>query len=177
MSIIKILNYPDPRLKSVGEDVVDVHAPEIQKIIDDMFETHYNAENCAALAATQLDFIKPKKITVIDYSANKDEPLCLINPEIIATDGEQNETEGCMSVYPSLVHARVKRAMWVKVRALDREGKPIEFEAEGYRAKCIQHEIDHLNGLLYLDRLPKVMRRLVEEKIRKVIQKLRKKNR
>lgn len=167
MGIVRILDYPDPRLKTVAEAVSDFNE-EITQMIDDMFETHYAQTNCAALACTQLDFDKPKRITVIDYSDDKNEPLCLINPEIVAREGEQFELEGCMSVYPSHIHAKVKRAKWIKVKALDRHGKPIEFEAEDYFAKCIQHELDHLDGMLFLDRLKPVKRKMLETKIRQV---------
>lgn len=170
MSIIDILNYPDPRLKHKGE-AVEVFDEAIKTIIDDMFETHYVQQNCAALAATQLNFSKPKRITVIDYSDDKDQPLCLVNPQIIERDGEQNELEGCMSVYPDYIHAKVKRSYWIRVKALDRYGEPLDFEAEGYQAKCIQHELDHLDGLLFLDRLKPLKRKMLDQKIRQVMKK------
>ncbi len=174
MSKIDLLHYPDPRLKQQGE-TVDIFNDEIQRIIDNMFETHYAQENCAALAATQLDFINPKRITVIDYSSNKDEPLCLVNPKIIEREGEQNEFEGCMSVYPSHIHAKVKRDYWIRVTAQDRHGNPLDFEAEGYKAKCIQHELDHLNGMIFLDRLKPFKRKMIDDKIRQVIKQLKRK--
>lgn len=165
MALLKILQYPDPRLKKIGKVVETVNA-DVTKAIDDMFETHYAAQNCAALAATQLDFAEPWRITVIDFSEEKNEPLCLVNPEIIESSGEQYEYEGCMSVCAGQrLFERVKRANYVKVRALDRTGQPIELEAEGYMAKCLQHEIDHLNGFLYIDRLSSLKRRLLINKI------------
>lgn len=167
MTILKILEYPDRRLKTVAKKVEKIDA-HIQKIIDDMFETHYNTENCAALAATQLDIQDPPAITVIDFSPAKDQPLCLINPEIIERSGEHEEIEGCMSVFPQQIHEKVKRAAKIKVRALDREGKQLEFEAEDFMAKCIQHELDHLNGKIYLDHLSRLKRTLTEEKIKKI---------
>lgn len=165
MAIIRILQYPDPRLRKKGA-WVDVVDDSIRKIVDDMFETHYNAANCAALAATQLDFQDPKRITVIDFSPQKNEPLCLINPKIIASEGEIIEPEGCMSVQEA--YENVKRAAKITVQALDREGKPIEFTAEGFMAKCIQHEIDHLDGKLFIDHLPKLKRYKIDEKIEKL---------
>lgn len=167
MTILTILEYPDPRLKTVARRV-EVFDERIQKIIDDMFETHYATENCAALAATQLDIVGPPFITVIDFSAEKNQPLCLVNAEIIEREGEHTEVEGCMSVYPSAIQDKVTRAEKIKVKALDRDGKPIEFSADGFMAKCIQHELDHLNGKVYLDHLSKLKRQLIEKKIAKV---------
>lgn len=167
MAIYKILSYPDPRLKTVGQYVESVN-DHIRMIVDNMFETHYNTPNCAALAATQLDMPNPPAITVIDFSAEKNQPLCLINPQILEKEGETFEIEGCMSVYPDAIHDKVKRAEKIKVRALDREGKPLEFEAEGFLAKCIQHELDHLRGIIYIDHLSNLKRKLVEKKIAKV---------
>lgn len=167
MAKIRILSYPDPKLKRVGKKVTVVN-DEIRKIIDTMFETNYGTENCAALAATQLDFADAFAITVIDLSEEKNEPLCLINPEIIHSEGEQFEYEGCMSVFPNHIHERVKRANRITVKALNQQGEPIEFTAEGYMAKCIQHEVDHLNGLTYLDRLSPLKRERILDKIRRI---------
>ena len=167
MSKVRILSYPDLKLKRVGKKVTLVD-DEIKKIIADMFETHYATENCAALAATQLDLVDPPAITVIDFSAEKNKPLCFINPEIIHSEGEQAEYEGCMSVYPDHIHEKVKRAQRVTVKALNEKGETIEFTAEGYMAKCLQHEIDHLNGLTYLDRLSPLKRERIVDKIRRL---------
>ncbi len=171
MAIIEILQYPDPRLRKKGERVEKVDA-EIQKIVDDMFETHYNADNCAALAATQLNFKHPKKITVIDFSKEKNQPLCLINPEIIAREGELTQEEGCMSVgggeFQGSIYEKVTRAAKIQVRALDRNGNPLEFEAEGYMAKCIQHELDHLEGKLFIDHLSRLKKSRIDKKIAKM---------
>ncbi len=169
MSIIKILQYPDPRLKKPAKRIEQMD-DNIHKIIDDMFETHYHAENCAALAATQLDFFDPPCITVIDFSEGKNQPLCLINPEIFSFEGEQIVPEGCMSVGgkgDNRVFDYVKRALKIKVRALNREGKTFEMEAEGFLAQCIQHEVDHLNGLLFIDRLSILKRDRLVKKLRK----------
>lgn len=166
MTIIKILQYPDPKLKRKAVKV-EKFDEALQAVIDDMFETHYVAQNCAALAATQLDLPIPYSITVIDYSENKDKPLCLVNPEVVERSGEQYEIEGCMSVCPNTVHEKVKRAQKVKVRAQNRYGEPIEIEAEGFFAKCLQHEIDHLEGTVFLDRLPLVKKERALRKIKK----------
>lgn len=172
MSIIKILQYPNPRLKTKGKPVTKFDQ-ELQQIIDNMFETHYAAKNCAALAATQLDFKEPKNITVIDFSENKNEPLCLINPVITHSSGEQFEEEGCMSVGlddndgDRCLSTKVKRAYDISVSAQDRQGKPLNFKASGFLAKCIQHEIDHLNGLLYLDRISNLKKQQLLKKLAK----------
>lgn len=165
MTVYKILQYPDPRLRQKGETVTKFD-DELQTIVDNMFETHYSQENCAALAATQLDIPNPKHITVIDFSPNKDQPLCLINGEIIEREGNQNEQEGCMSV--AGVWDKVDRSFKIKVRAQDRHGNPLEFYAEDYMAKCIQHELDHLNGIVFLDRLSPLKRQRVEKKFEKL---------
>lgn len=173
MSIVRILQYPDLRLKKQGQWVENVDE-NVRKVVADMFETHYNAENCAALAATQLDFDNPYRITVIDFSDRKDQPLCLINPEIIYREGEQTVPEGCMSVGGEIedrVFEYVKRSLKIKVRALDLEGKPFEIEAEGFMAQCMQHEIDHLDGHLYLDRLSSLKRERLVKKLLKQLQK------
>lgn len=167
MAMIKILEYPDPKLSRVGIEVTEFN-DAIRRVIDDMFETHYNTDNCAALAATQLDLTPPWRITVIDFSPNKDQPLCLVNPVLIETSGEQFEYEGCMSVFPDHLNERLKRAQKIKVRAQDRHGEFFEMEAEGFMAKCIQHEMDHLDGTLYIDRLSKMKKGLLQTKIKKI---------
>jgi peptide deformylase len=167
MTILKILQYPDKRLKRVAVPVENFDA-SIQKVIDDMFETHYATPNCAALAATQLDLDIPWHITVIDYSHEKNQPLCLVNGKITYREGEQNELEGCMSVFPQHIHEKVKRAMKIKVQYQDRHGNPHEIEAEGYFAKCIQHELDHLDGHVYLDHLHKIKVERIARKVKKL---------
>lgn len=136
----------------------------ISQIIQDMFETHYAAKNCAALAATQLDMPNPPHITVIDFSEKKDQPLCLINGEIIERIGITDEEEGCMSI--AGIYEKVKRAASVKVRALDMTGNTLEFTAEGFMAKCIQHELDHLNGIIFIHHLSSLKRGRVDKKFR-----------
>lgn len=165
MTILKILQYPDPRLSRKGYTVLDVDS-NIRRIISDMFQTHYAARNCAALAATQLDLPNPPHITVIDFSDKKDQPLCLINGEIIERSGEMQEEEGCMSV--AGIYDKVKRSAKIKVRALNAEGKSLEFEAEGLMAKCIQHELDHLNGVIFIDRLSRFKRGRIDKKFKKM---------
>lgn len=166
MTILRILQYPDPRLRIKAKPVVHFD-DKIQKIIDDMFETHYHAQNCAALAATQLDIIDPPYITVIDYSLQKNQPLCLVNAKLSELEGEQFEEEGCMSVGGS-TYEKVKRALKIKVHAQDRHGKSLEFVAEGYFAKCIQHELDHLDGVLFIDRLSTLKKHRIDQRLKKM---------
>ena len=167
MTTYRILQHPDAKLRRKGTPVTDF-GPETQTIIDNMFETHYSADNCAALAATQLDIPNAPHITVIDFSEKKDDPLCLVNGKIIARSGEMEEEEGCMSVGKAqVIFSKVGRAAHITVKAQDRYGEPLEFEAEGFMAKCIQHELDHLDGKLYIDHLSMLKRQRIEEKIRK----------
>ncbi len=166
MTVVRILQFPDPRLKIRGEKVTDF-GKETQKMIDDMFETHYASSNCAALACTQLDFRKPKHITVIDFSEDKNQPLCLVNAEIIERINEHTSPEGCMSVGGG-AYEKVTRAEKIRVKAQDRFGNPLEFEADGFMAKCIQHELDHLDGKLFIDHLSYLKRSLIKKKIDKL---------
>lgn len=168
MATIKILQYPNPHLQIKTKPVMDVKDPRLQQIIDDMLETLYKTSNCAGLAATQLDIPEPvPRVTVIDVSERKNQPLVLINPEVIATEGEHAEMEGCMSVYPDEIHGMVTRGAKVRVKALDREGQSIEIEGTGILAKCLQHEIDHLDGIVYVQRLSALKRERIEKKIKK----------
>ena len=161
MAKLTILEFPDPRLrkKAVPVDVVD---DELRALVDDMFETMYAAPGIG-LAAIQVNVAK--RIIVIDVSENHDQPLCLINPEIIERDGAESCEEGCLSV-PG-VFETVTRADKIRVRALDRDGADIEFEADGLLAVCIQHEIDHLDGKLFVDYLSNLKRQRIRKKLEK----------
>lgn len=164
MALLTILQYPDPRLRIKAKPVSDFDL-SLQKMIDDMYETLYASENCAALAASQLGI--HYRITVIDFSEKKDQPLCLVNPEILSREGEQYEQEGCMSV-TGKIYERVKRAAKITVKAQDRHGKPISMHAEGFMAKCIQHEMDHLEGILFIDHLSLIKRLRIDKKVAKI---------
>lgn len=168
MALLQILQYPNPRLHIKAKPVVDINQDYLQQIIDDMLETLSATSGCAGLAATQLDIINPPRVTVINSTEVTGHTLCLINPEILTAVGEENELEGCMSIYPDDIRGYVKRAAKITVKALDRYGKINEFSAEGFLAKCIQHEIDHLNGILYITHLAPLKRKLVEKKIAKI---------
>jgi peptide deformylase len=159
--IRQILEYPDPRLREVAKPVEAVTA-EIQGLVDDMAETMYAAPGCG-LAANQLG--ENYRIFVVDC-AEEDEPSDLrvfINPEILEKDGHVVWNEGCLS-FPG-VREEIKRAERVKVRALDRSGKPFELEADGLLAVAIQHETDHLNGVLMVDKLNALKRRMMGRKL------------
>ena len=161
MALLQILHFPDPRLRLKAEPVETVD-DEIRRIVDDMFETMYAAPGIG-LAATQVNI--QKRIIVIDVSEDKDQPLCLINPEILERDGEEEMEEGCLSV-PGF-YEKVQRARHVKVRALDRDGQPFEIEDDGLLAVCIQHEIDHLDGKLFVDYLSGLKRERIRKKLEK----------
>jgi len=161
MALLHILEFPDPRLRTVAKPVAVVD-DGIRRLIDDMFETMYAAPGIG-LAATQVDV--HKRILVLDVSEDKSAPLCLINPEIVEKSGSIQAEEGCLSV-PE-VYEPVDRAEQVRVRALDRDGKPLEFESTGLQAVCIQHEIDHLDGKLFVDYLSVLKRQWLKKKFAK----------
>jgi len=159
MARLPILEYPDPRLRIRAEPVTRVDA-DIRRFVEDLFETMYTAPGIG-LAATQVNI--HKRILVCDISADGKEPYCFINPELVSAEGTTSAEEGCLSV-PEF-YDYVERAAKVRVRALDRDGKPFELEAEGLLAVAIQHETDHLNGVVMLDKLNAVKRRLLGRKL------------
>jgi peptide deformylase len=161
MAILEILHYPDKRLRTVAVPV-DVVDDSIRTLVDDMFETMYAAPGIG-LAATQVDV--HKRIIVMDLSAEKDQPLCLINPEIIKSEGIEQTEEGCLSV-PD-IYETVERAERIQVKALDKHGKAFTLEADGLLAVCIQHEIDHLQGNLFVDYLSPLKQMRVKKKLQK----------
>ena len=162
MSVLQILHFPDERLRITAKPVKEVDA-KIQQIVDDMFETMY-AEEGIGLAATQVNI--HQRIIVIDVSENRDERLVLINPELLEKSGETGIEEGCLSIPDQ--RALVPRAEKVKIRALDREGKSFELEADDLLAICIQHEIDHLVGVLFVDYLSPLKRQRIRQKMEKM---------
>lgn len=161
MALLPILEFPDPRLRTRAQPVAQVDAG-IRKLIDDMFETMYAAPGIG-LAATQVNV--HQRLLVVDVSESRKEPLALINPEILARDGIEESEEGCLSV-PG-IYDKVARAEHIRVRALDRNGKTIEFEADGLLAVCIQHEMDHLEGKLFVDYLSELKRTRIRKKLEK----------
>jgi peptide deformylase len=161
MALLEILHFPDPRLRNIARPVAEVD-DAIRQLVDDMFETMYAAPGIG-LAATQVNVAK--RIVVIDISEDKDQPLCLINPEIIEKHGVEEMEEGCLSV-PG-VYDVVQRADRIRMRALDRDGQVFETETDGLLAVCIQHEIDHLDGKLFVDYLSQLKRTRIRKKLEK----------
>ena len=161
MAILEILEYPDPRLRNKTQ-TVKVVDDTIRKLISDLFETMYAAPGIG-LAANQVNALK--RVIVIDVSQQKDQPLCLINPELISSSGTQKCEEGCLSV-PG-IYADVERASEIRVSAMDRNGEPFELDADEMLAVCIQHEMDHLEGKLFVDYLSPLKRQRVRKKLEK----------
>jgi peptide deformylase len=161
MTILNILHYPDPRLRQKAQPVAVVDK-SIKKLIDNMLETMYQAPGIG-LAATQVNVAK--QVVVIDISEDKSSPLVLINPEIIAQQGNAESEEGCLSV-PE-VFEPITRAAKIIVRYLDREGQERELEAQDLLATCIQHELDHLEGKLFIDYLSNLKRNRIRKKMEK----------
>ncbi|EYU13796.1 peptide deformylase [Photorhabdus luminescens] len=162
MSVLQVLHYPDERLRTIATPVETVDA-EIRRIIDDMFETMY-AEEGIGLAATQVDI--HQRIVVIDVSETRNERLVLINPELLEKSGETGIEEGCLSIPEQ--RALVPRAEKVKIKALDYNGQPFELQADGLLAICIQHEMDHLIGKLFVDYLSPLKRQRIRQKVEKL---------
>ncbi len=162
MSVLQVLHYPDERLRIQAKPVTEVNA-EIQRIVDDMFET-MDAEEGIGLAATQVDI--HLRIIVIDVSETRDQRLVLINPELLEKSGETGIEEGCLSVPEQ--RGFVPRAEKVRVKALDREGQPFELEADDLLAICIQHEMDHLVGKMFVDYLSPLKRQRIRQKLEKM---------
>ena len=164
--ILDILKYPDKRLRIVAKPVETVNT-QIKQQIKDMFETMYDAPGIG-LAATQVNF--HQRIIVIDVSDECNQPLCLINPEIIEKNGEIEWEEGCLSV-PNYYES-VKRANEIKVSALNQLGQSVEIDANEMLAVCIQYEMDHLNGILFVDHLSKLKQKRLKKKAEKQTLKL-----
>ena len=161
MAILDILHFPDPQLRVRAQDVIAVD-DLVRTLVDDMLETMYQAPGIG-LAATQVNV--HQRVLVIDISSEQNDPGVFINPEILEKYGCEEMDEGCLSV-PG-IYERVQRAERIKVRALDRNGKAFELEAEGLLAVCIQHEIDHLDGKLFVDYLSQLKRQRIRRKLEK----------
>ena len=164
--ILDILKYPDKRLRTIAKPVVSVDET-IRQQVKDMFETMYEAPGIG-LAATQVNF--HQRIIVIDISDQCNEPICLINPEVIEKSGEIQWEEGCLSV-PDY-YENVIRANDIKVQTLNQNGETFELEASEMLSVCIQHEIDHLDGILFVDHLSKLKQRRLKKKTEKKVTKL-----
>ncbi len=161
VSLLDILYYPDPQLRTSASEVRDVDG-NVAKLVDDMFATMYEAPGIG-LAATQVNV--HQQVVVIDVSEENDTPLTFINPKIIVAEGMAEMQEGCLSI-PG-VYETIKRPSEVRIAALDREGNPFEMDADGLLAVCIQHEIDHLQGKLFVDYLSTLKRNRIRKKLEK----------
>ncbi|MFK5969749.1 MAG: peptide deformylase [Candidatus Marithrix sp.] len=159
MALLKILHFPDSKLRIKAKLIEHVNA-EIQLVVANMLETMYAAPGIG-LAATQVDI--HQQIIVIDVSDNKNQPLCLINPVILSVDGQQSTEEGCLSV-PGIFE-QVERAEKITVQAFNQAGEQFTMTADEILAVCIQHEIDHLNGRLFVDRLSSLKRQRIRQKL------------
>ncbi|MBX2881324.1 MAG: peptide deformylase [Granulosicoccus sp.] len=163
MSLLDILYYPDPKLRRTASEVENVDG-EVASLTDQMLETMYAAPGIG-LAATQVNI--HQRVVVIDVSEEGDNPLILINPTLVASEGDAQMQEGCLSI-PG-VYETVKRPSDVRVSAIDRDGNPFEMDADGLLAVCIQHEIDHLDGKLFVDYLSPLKRNRIRRRMEKWI--------
>jgi peptide deformylase len=161
MAVLKILHFPDPRLRRRATPVIEVD-DETRQLIDNMFATMYQSDG-VGLAATQVNVLK--RVVVIDVSPDAKQPLVLINPQILARQGEAVMSEGCLSV-PG-VREKVTRAETIRFQAIDRDGELFEQDADGLLAVCIQHEIDHLDGKLFVDYLSGLKRQRIRKQLEK----------
>ncbi len=164
MAILKILRYPDERLHTVAAPVAEVN-DEIRRLAADMAETMYAAPGIG-LAATQVNV--HRRLIVVDISEERNRPLVCINPIILASEGKKEHEEGCLSV-PG-IYETVTRAESVTVRALNLEGKPFTIEADGLLAICLQHEIDHLQGKVFVEYLSRLKLNRIRQKMKKLMQ-------
>lgn len=163
MALLDILYYPDAQLRRTASAVKNVDG-ELVSLVDHMFETMYDAPGIG-LAATQVNV--HQRVVVIDVSEENDTPLTFINPEILLAEGSAEMEEGCLSI-PG-VYESVKRPAQVRIAAIDRDGNPFEMDADGLLAVCIQHEIDHLNGKLFVDYLSPLKRNRIRKRLEKWI--------
>ncbi|MFT6836455.1 MAG: peptide deformylase [Francisellaceae bacterium] len=160
-----ILKYPNPILKEVSKLVkIDEIDNNFRAMINELFELMYYSRG-GGLAAIQVGI--KKRFFLMDGSENKDQKIVVINPEIIESRGEIVEEEGCLS-FPG-VYVKIKRAEWVKIKAINEKGKAFELASDGYLGRCIQHELDHLNGIIFFDRLSNLKRKMVEKKYKNML--------
>lgn len=162
MALLEILQFPDPRLRTVATPVTKVD-DELRRIVDDMYETMYHAQGLG-LAGTQVNV--HKRLFTMDLSENRNEPVCVLNPEILSKEGKQFDYHGCLSVGAG-ISDKIERAAKLRLRGMDLDGKTFEWDLEELAAICIQHEVDHLNGILFIDHLSRLKQARVREKIKK----------
>jgi peptide deformylase len=163
MALLEILKFPDPRLRIKAKPVTNIDS-ELRRVMDDMYETMYKHKG-VGLAATQVNI--HQRFFTMDTSEKGDQPVCVINPEIISQEGMQYDYHGCLSVGGG-ISDKIERAAKLRLRGMDLNGKTFEWDLEGLAAICVQHEIDHLNGKLFIDHLS----RLKQERIRKKLEKI-----
>jgi peptide deformylase len=161
MTKLAILEYPDPRLRTRAQAVSFVD-DAVRQLAEDLLETMY-AANGVGLAATQVDV--HRRVIALDVSETRDQPLVLINPELVSAEGKGPAEEGCLSL-PG-IYDKLSRPTHIRIRALDLQGKPFEMDAEGLLAVCIQHEMDHLEGKLFVDYLSELKRQLIRRRLEK----------
>lgn len=159
MALLQLLQFPDPRLRTEAKPVKQVDNA-IRKMVKDMFETMYQAPG-VGLAATQVNI--HKQVIVIDVSEERNQPVCLINPNILSREGVQSTEEGCLSV-PGIFE-KIERAERITVQALNQKGEPFTLTTDGVLAVCIQHEMDHLTGKLFVDYLSSLKRQRIRKKL------------
>ena len=167
MALLELVHFPDPCLRVKTKLITDI-TENVRRIVTDMYETMY-ANNGVGLAATQVGL--DRRIFVMDVSETRDQPMCVINAEILSREGSRREGEGCLSVQG--VYDVVERANKIRFRGMDLEGKIFEWDAENLMAHCVQHEVDHLDGILFIDHLS----RLKQERVRKKIEKSKRRER
>jgi peptide deformylase len=161
MTKLAILEYPDPRLRTKAAPVA-VFDQALDRLVGDLLETMYGAKG-VGLAASQVDV--HQRLLVLDVSETRDQPMVLINPQILSAEGRAPGEEGCLSL-PG-IYDKLERAARIRVRAQGRDGKPFEVDAEGMLAVCIQHEMDHLDGKLFVDYLSELKRQLIRRRLQK----------
>lgn len=166
MALLPILKYPDVKLKKIAEHVAEDEFEGLQSFIDDLFETLYEDDGLG-LAATQVNV--QKHVIAIDLGGDAAEKLVFVNTEITHKEGTTSSYEGCLSV-PG-IYEKVTRFEKIHIKAQDRFGKPFEMQATGRLAICLQHELDHLNGILFIDHLPKLKRKMIQKKLEKIAKK------
>lgn len=162
MALLDILQYPDPRLRTISEPIITID-DELLRMVDDMYETMYHARGLG-LAGPQVNI--HKRIFVMDLSEARNQPVCVLNPEILSSSGMQDDHHGCLSVGARATD-KIQRAAKLRLRGMDISGKTFEWDAEALQAICIQHEIDHLNGKLFIDHLSRLKQNRIREKILK----------
>lgn len=162
MALLEILKYPDPRLRVTAQPVTKID-DDFKRMVEDMYETMYDAQG-VGLAATQVNI--HLRFFTMDVTEERDTPVCIINPEIVSSEGSQLDRHGCLSV-GAHINDKIKRAAKLHLKYMDIDGKHLEMDAEGLTAICIQHEVDHLNGILFIDHFSRLKQDMIRRKIEK----------